>query len=259
MGHVLKDFFAGIADLLAGFGLWRSRPQLMARALLPALGVLVVWGGLLVWLGSWLISLVPGWTGFAAGWPGWLTGLLRFAIDAGLVAALVVIFAVTYTAITLAVGDPFYSRISLATDELLGGPVPDHSPGGATWLVDTLFMAAVGLGIGVVAAALSLLPGVGGMLAAVVGFVGAAWALAGGLTAGSLERRGYDRHARMRLWLARPWRLLGFGLVVQVLFLIPLGAVLVMPAAASAGTRVGRALAAGRQSAQGRPDSARPS
>ncbi|MEA4942964.1 MAG: EI24 domain-containing protein [Propionicimonas sp.] len=250
---MLKDFFAGITDLLAGLGLWRSHRRLMTTALLPALGVLLVWGGLLFWLGSWLISLVPGWTGFAEDWPGWLSGILRFAIDAGLVAALVVTFAVTYTAITLAVGDPFYGKISLATDELLGGPVPDHSPGGPTWLVDTLSMAGLGLIIGIGAAAVSLLPGVGGGLATLVGFVGSSWALAAGLTVNSLERRGYDRHARLRLWLARPGRLLGFGLIVQLLFLIPLGAVLVMPAAASAGTRAGRALAAGRQGSGNSP------
>ena len=72
---MVNELSAGARSFVAGFGMWRSRPGLMAVALLPALAVLVVMVWLLSWLGIWLVGLVPGWTGFADGWPGWASGL----------------------------------------------------------------------------------------------------------------------------------------------------------------------------------------
>jgi CysZ protein len=245
---MVSEFVAGARSFFAGFGLWRIRPRLMALALLPALGVLVVMTGLLSWLGSWLVGLIPGWTGFADGWPGWAAGLLRFAMASGITLALVLVLIVSFTAITLAVGDPLYARISLATEELLGGPVPDHSPGWTTWLGDALRLAAHGLFGGLLVGLLGLLPGVGTVVAAVLGFTLSSWLLATGLVAGALERRGLDRAARARLRRSRPWRVLGFGMVAQALFLIPGGAVAMMPAAASGATRLARSLVGERSS-----------
>lgn len=239
---MVNEFSAGVRSFLAGFGMWRSRPRLMALALLPALGVLVVMVGLLSWLGSWLVGLIPGWTGFAEAWPGWAAGLLRFAMASGITLALALVLIVSFTAITLAVGDPLYARISLATEELLGGPVPNHSTGWRTWLSDALRLAAHGLIGGLLVGLAGLLPGIGTVVAAVAGFTLSSWLLATGLTAGALERRGLDRRARARLRRSRPWRVLGFGAVAQALFLIPGGAVFMMPAAASGATRLARSL-----------------
>lgn len=239
---MVNEFSAGARTFLAGFGMWRSRPTLMALALLPALGVLVVMVGSLSWLGSWLIGLIPGWTGFAEGWPGWAAAILRFAMASGITLALVLVLVVSFTAITLAVGDPLYARISTATDELLGGPVPTRSAGWRTWLGDALRLAAHGLIGGLLVGLVGFIPGIGTLVAAVAGFTLSSWLLATGLVAGALERRGHDRRARVRLRRARPWRVLGFGAVAQALFLIPGGAVLMMPAAASGATRLARTL-----------------
>jgi CysZ protein len=239
---MLNEFSAGIRSFLAGFGMWRSRPRLMALALLPALGVLVVMVGLLSWLGTWLVGLIPGWTGFAEQWPGWAAGLLRFAMASGITLALALVLIVTYTSITLAVGDPLYARISTATDELLGGPVPDQSAGWRTWMGDALRLALHGLLGGLGIALIGLVPGVGTLVSVVAGFLLSSWLLATGLTAGALERRGLDRLARARLRRRFPWRVLGFGVVAQALFLIPGGAVVMMPAASSGATRLVRSL-----------------
>ncbi len=239
---MVKEFAAGAGSLFAGFGLWRSRPRLMGLALLPALGVLIVMVALLSWLGVWLVGLVPGWTGFADGWPGWAAGLLRFALASGITLALALVLIVSYTSITLAVGDPLYARISTETEMLLGGPVPAHSAGWGTWLADTLRLAGLGLFGGLLVGLIGLVPGVGTVISAVAGFLLAGWLLATGLTTGPLERRGLDRRARARLLRSRPWRVLGFGVATQALFLIPGGAVLTMPAASSGATRLARSL-----------------
>lgn len=249
---MIKDLLTGVADLASGFGLWRSRPRLMALALLPALAVFVVMVAILIGLSTWLVSLVPGWTGFADGWPAWASGGLRFVIGLGIVLAVAVVFAVSYTAFTLAAGDPVYTRISRSTEELYGGHVPDHSVGWGVWIRDTLRLAGVaavwGLGVGV----LGLLPGIGTVVAAVAGFLGASWLQAVGLTTAMLERHGLDRHARVKLLRTRPWRVLGYGVGVQAMVMIPLGAVFVMPAAAAGATRLAHSLLGSR------PDEASP-
>jgi CysZ protein len=239
---MVHEFTSGAGSFFAGLGMWRRRPKLMALALLPALGVLLVMVGLLSWLGSWLVGLIPGWTGFADAWPGWAAGLLRFAMASGITLALALVLIVSYTSITLAVGDPLYARISLATEELLGGPVPDHSVGWRTWLSDALRLALHGLVGGLLVGLIGLVPGIGTVVAAIGGFGLSSWLLATGLTAGALERRGFDRNARARLRRSRPWRVLGFGVVAQALFLIPGGAVLMMPTASSGATRLARSL-----------------
>lgn len=239
---MVSEFVAGVRAFVAGFGMWRSRPGLMALALLPALGVLLVMGGLLSWLGVWLVGLIPGWTGFADGWPGWAAGLLRFAMASGITLALAIVLIVSFTAVTLAVGDPLYTRIALVTDELLGGPVPNRSTPWTTWLPDALRLALHGLLGGLAIALVGLVPGVGTAVAAAAGFLFSSWLLATGLIAGALERRGFDRTARARLRRSRPWRVLGFGVVAQALFLIPGGAVLMMPSASSGATRLARSL-----------------
>lgn len=238
---MLSEFMAGARSFFAGFEMWRSRPRLMALALLPALGVLVVMGALLSWLGVWLVGLVPGWTGFADAWPGWTAGLLRFAIASGITLALALVLIVTYTSVTLAVGDPLYARISRETDALLGGPAPDRDAGWA-WVGDTLRLALRGLVGGLLVGLIGLAPGIGTAVAAVAGFLLSSWLLATGLTTGALERRGLDYRARTRLLRTRPWRVLGFGMAAQLLFLIPGGAVLTMPSAASGAARLARSL-----------------
>lgn len=239
---MVSEFVAGARSFFAGFGMWRIRPKLMALALLPALGVLVVMVVVLSWLGTWLVGLIPGWTGFADAWPGWAAGLLRFAMASGVTLALALVLIVSFTAITLAVGDPLYARISTATDEQLGGPAPNHSAGWRTWMSDALRLAGQGLVGGLLVGLIGLVPGIGTVVAAVAGFLLSSWLLATGLTAGALERRGLDRLARTRLRRSRRWRVLGFGVVAQALFLIPGGAVLMMPVASSGATRLARAL-----------------
>jgi CysZ protein len=245
---VIADLLRGAGYLLGGFGLWRRRPALMALALVPALLVFLVMAALLVGLGSWLVGVVPEWTAFADAWPEWGATSLRFLLSVALVAALGLVLLLSYTSVTLAVGDPLYGRISRAADDLDGAAAADRPPGRSTWLADTLALLGAGASTGLAAGLVGLVPGVGAVLAAAGGFIAAGWLQAVGLTAGALERRGLDRRARAAVLRSRRWRVLGFGLVAQALFLAPLGAVVVMPAAAAGAARLARELVAGRRS-----------
>ncbi len=62
------------------------------------------------------------------------------------------------------------------------------------------------------------------------------WLLADELTSRALAARGLDRRARRALISANRARALGFGVATQLCFLVPLGAVAVMPAAVAGST-----------------------
>ena len=86
------------------------------------------------------------------------------------------------------------------------------------------------------------------MVGAVLGFVVTGRVLAGELVARPLEARGLDRAQRTALCRPHRSRVLGFGLATQVFFVIPLGAIVVMPAAVVGATMLGRDLVEHAQS-----------
>jgi CysZ protein len=83
---------------------------------------------------------------------------------------------------------------------------------------------------------------VGGIAGTVVGVILTGRLLADELSSRALSARGYDRAARRRLLRANRSRVLGFGVATQLCFLIPLGAVAVMPAAVAGSTLLARRL-----------------
>jgi len=168
--------------------------------------------------------------------------LVRITVALAVLAGFVVLAAATFVALTLLVGDPFYARIWRETEAGLGGPVPEGEVGLLRSLGDgaALVMLGVATTLGVVL--VGLLPVIGTMAALVGGFCLSAWFLAGELLARPLEARGLDGHARSRLLRGHRLQVLGFGLSVQACFLVPLGAVLVMPAAVVGATTLARDL-----------------
>ncbi len=91
---------------------------------------------------------------------------------------------------------------------------------------------------------LGLLPVVGAAIALVGGLLVSGRLLAGELLARPLEARGLDRHQRRELLRRRRGPVWGFGLATQAFFLVPLGAVAVMPGAVAGATMLARDLLA---------------
>lgn len=232
----------GPAYLLRGLGTWRRRPGLMLLGVLPALLVLVVVLGALVALVLHAGDLVGWATPFADGWDPSLRGLLRLGLSVLLVLGFAVVAVTTFTAVTLTVGDPFYERIWAATERELGGDVPDAGPGFVRSVADGAVLAGTGLLLGVGVFLLGLLPVVGTVVGLVLGLAVSGRLLAAELVSRALEARGLDRAARADVLGRDRAAVLGFGVATQLCFLVPLGAVVVMPAAVVGATVLARDL-----------------
>jgi CysZ protein len=179
-------------------------------------------------------------TPFADDWDDTARELLRLGVALVLVVAALALSAMSFTGLTLMVGEPFYQRIWRETELMLGGAVPEGELGLVKAVRDGAVMILIGVGTAAVVLALGLLPLVGAVAGAVLGFVVAGRVLAHELIARPLEARGMDRAARTVLLRSHRRRVLGFGLATQVFFLVPLGAIAVMPAAVVGATMLAR-------------------
>ncbi|MDQ0574416.1 CysZ protein [Agromyces albus] len=237
---MMSRFFSGVGMLLRGFGFWRRRPAVMMLGLIPAAIVFIVILAALVALGLSLPWLTEWLTPFADEWDDPWPDLVRGAIGAIVLAAAVVLAAVTFTALTLAVGDPFYERIWRAVELELGGEVPEQGAGLWRSIVDSGRLIAIGLlaTIGVVAT--GFIPIVGAVLAPTLGVVLSGRLLATELTSRAFEARGIRSTGRRAVLRGRGAELLGFGVATQLLFMVPLGAIFTMPAAVAGSTMLAR-------------------
>ncbi len=237
-----RSFLRGAADLARGFGFWSRRPGVMALGLIPAAIVgLVLLGGLIA-LGAFLPQIVDALTPFADAWPEVWTTIVRIAAGTALLGGAIVLVAVSFTALTLMVGEPFYDRIWRAAEADLGGAVPDSEGGFWRSVGDAIGLIARGLLAAVLAALVGLIPVVGGVLGSVTAVSLTGWLLADELTSRALSARGILAADRRRLRRSHRARFLGFGIATQLCFLIPLGAVVTMPAAVAGSTRLARAV-----------------
>lgn len=182
--------------------------------------------------------------GFAHGAGFVFAGLRMWRRRPGLYVAVVggalMLSVVTFTALTLAVGDPFYEKIWKETELMLGGVVPDQGVGWLRTIVDAGALALLGLVTGVLVFVVGLVPVVGAFVGPIAGVAVAGRLLAGELVSRPLEARGLDRAARKAVLAGQGPALLGFGVCVQLCFVVPFGAVLMMPAAVVGSTMLAR-------------------
>ena len=238
----MREFLRGVALLGRGFATWRRRPGLMVLGLLPAaiVGVLFLAG--LIALSASLPGLTDAMTPFADGWPSLWATVFRMAVGTALLGAALVLVVVTFTAVTLLVGDPFYERIWRAVETDAGAAPPDTRYGFWQSVADGLSLIGRGLGVALLAALIGLVPVVGGALSAVFGVTFTGWLVADELTSRALTARGMTRTARRQLMRGHRARVLGFGVATQLTFLVPLGAVATMPAAVAGATLLARSM-----------------
>jgi CysZ protein len=219
-------------------------PRLVLLGLVPALITAVVFVAAYAVLVYFVRDLAELLTPFADGWSaGWraLTRAVAVIVLLGLGGLLAVL---AFTAVTLLVGDPFYEKISEQVEEWLGGVSDEVELPWWRSLARSLWESARLIGgsflIGVPVFVLGLVPVVGQVVAPVLGALVGGWFLALELVNAPFTRRGMRLEDRRRL--LRQHRLVaqGFGTAVFCCFLIPLGAVLLMPAAVIGGTLLAR-------------------
>lgn len=237
------DFTRGIGLLFRGFGWWKKRPGTMARGLIPAgIVALVLLAGLIT-LGNFLPAIAEAITPFANGWPSvWLT-VIRIAAGTAVFGAALVLTAVTFTALTLMIGEPFYERIWRQVETDTSGAVPAAPYGFWRGVRDGLGLLLRGVLAALVAALLGFIPVIGGVLGGAAGLTLTAWLLADELASRGLVARGITRSDRRTLLRGRRALTFGFGLATQLCFLVPLGAIVTMPAAVAGATLLAREVA----------------
>ncbi|MEV4810677.1 EI24 domain-containing protein [Micromonospora avicenniae] len=237
-------FFSGAGLLLRGIALYVRSPKLMLLGIVPALisGVLYLAAFVaLIWFVDDLAALV---TPFADGWStAWRT-MLRVVAGAAILGLGGLLGVVTFTAVTLVIGDPFYEAISERVEAGLGG-----TPGAVEvpfWsslrrsLADSVRLVALSTAVGIPLFIAGFLPLVGQTVVPVIGAAVGGWFLAVELVGAPFYRRGMRLPERRALLKADRPTALGFGVAVFLCFLIPLGAVLVMPAAVAGATLLAR-------------------
>jgi CysZ protein len=240
----MATFSGGVGHLARGFGMWRRRPGLMLLGMLPALVVfLLLFAAFLVLL--WKVDDLVDWaTPFADDWGTTARTVLRIGLMLAVLAAAVFLAAVTFVGLTLAVGDPFYERIWRETEAMLGGPVPDQGPGFWRSAADSITFAGISVICGVGVLLVGFLPIIGPVVGAALGLLVSGRLLAAELLTRPFEERGMDRAARRELLRRHRSGMLGLGVATQAFFLIPLGAIVVMPAAVVGSTTLARELLA---------------
>ncbi|HEU4807848.1 MAG TPA: EI24 domain-containing protein [Homoserinimonas sp.] len=241
---VVKRFFAGPRYLARGLGMWATSPKLMFLGAIPALIVGAVFlAGAVVFVMN--IDTIAGWlTPFADDWDDPFRIATR--VVAGLAASVIVVYAglFTFTALTLAAGDPFYERIWREVERRAGGAVPE-SPDNA-WasvrrgLGNGIRLFSATAAIGVTLFVCGFIPVVGQIVVPVLGVVFGGWLLAVELSGFAFDARGLSLRQRRRMLGANRAGAVGFGMATYLLFLIPLGAVFAMPAAVAGATMLSR-------------------
>ncbi|RRO18359.1 hypothetical protein EIL87_09035 [Saccharopolyspora rhizosphaerae] len=236
----MSSFATGIRTLGSGVGLILRSPKLLLLGALPALisAVLLLASlGVLIYsstdLVTWMTPFADGWTEFAR------TGL-RVLLAIALVGAAAVLGSISFIALTLLIGGPFYEHIAEKAEEQLG---LDTSGDGAgvvrqfgRGVRDSLKLVVVALVGAVVLLVIGFIPVAGQVAGVVLGAVFGAWVISLEMVGLVFQRRGLafgERHRRLREHKAMT---LGFGLPAYLLCLVPVLQLLVIPAAVVGGT-----------------------
>ncbi len=135
-------------------------------------------------------DLVTWVTPFADDWSDLVRGLLRGLLAVAVLVAALLLASSMFVGLTLTVGDPFYERIWRATEESLGGPVPEHEPGVMQAARDGLVLSAVGLACSAAVVVAGFVPVVGPVGGVVLGVTLSARLLSRELLSGPWWREG---------------------------------------------------------------------
>ncbi|MER8234597.1 EI24 domain-containing protein [Streptomyces sp. NPDC101490] len=257
----MRDLGVGFRYLLRGQKWVGQHGRWLGFGLLPGLVTLVLYAGALVGLGYGADDLVAWVTPFADDWTSPWIGIFR-----GTLTALVFVFGlflavITFTAVTLLVGQPFYESLSEEVDRSEGGEVPES--GLPLWR-DLWISARDSLRVllrvafyGLLLFACGFIPVVGQTVVPAIGFCVSGFFLTEELAAVALQRRGVELKERLRLLRGRRAAVLGFGVPLTLAFLVPFVAVFLMPGAVAGATLMARDLC-GETSGGGHDEEGRP-
>jgi CysZ protein len=240
-----SDFFAGARLLGRGVRMYGGSLTLLLLGLIPAIisFALVATGFvvLLIFVDE-LAALV---TWFADDWTTFGRTLMRIAAGAAIIGASALVLVLTYTALTLVIGDPFYEIISERVEEKVGGgsgtvDIP-WSVSMRRNLADSLRLVLFSVLIGIPLFIAGFIPIVGQTVIPVIDAGVGGWLIALEMTGIAFNRRGLRLADRRKALRERRWMALGFGVPVFLLLLVPFAAIIVVPVAVAGSTLLARA------------------
>jgi CysZ protein len=229
----LRDFASGVGFFMQGVGWVARNGRWWLFGLIPAVIAFAVYVVALILLGTNATSLAEFLTPFADSWS-WREAF-RTAIAIAVFLGGLALAVITFAAVTLTIGEPFYEKLSTAVDEL---PAADEQPWWRTLprsIRDSLVTLGYVLLFTIPLFFLGFVPVVGQTVVPVLGAAVSGFFLTVELTTLALERRGMARKQRFALLRGNKAASLGFGVVVFLLFLVPFVAVIAMPAAVAGG------------------------
>lgn len=234
-----REFLEGVKTLLQGFLWFRKRPKAMLLGLIPAAIVASVVSILMIVI----LFNISSITGFLAGFisldmPNWMSTVMEFAIGIAVVGITVVVSVLSFTGLTLIVGDSFYTKIWEEVEISENGVKPDGEPTFVDGLKDGLTLVGKGVIIAIMTLLLALIPPIGGLISTILGFMLTGILLSDELTGRAMNARGISHKVRSKAVENNYARSIGFGVATQLCFMIPLGAVFAMPAAVVGSTKL---------------------
>ncbi|WP_030711291.1 EI24 domain-containing protein [Streptomyces sp. NRRL F-2580] len=242
----MRDLAGGFRYLLAGQRWVFRHGRWLGFGLLPGLVSLVLYAGALIGLGYGADDLTAWATPFADDWSAPWTGLLRGFLTALVFGLGLFLAVITFTAVTLLIGQPFYESLSEQVDRSEGGEVPRS--GLPLWRElwisarDSVKVLGRVLLYGILLFVLGFVPVIGQTVVPALGFCVSGYFLTQELTAVALQRRKVDLADRLALLRSRRMLVLGFGVPLVLAFVVPLVAVFLMPGAVAGATLMARDL-----------------
>ncbi|MCX4758581.1 EI24 domain-containing protein [Kitasatospora purpeofusca] len=242
----MRDLAAGLGYLAKGQRWVARHGRWWAFGMIPALITLAGYVVALFLLGGWAGDIAAWATPFADHWTSFWQDLLRTTLAALVFVGGLLLSVLTFTAVTLLVGQPFYEELCEKVDETEGGaPTPPDVPLWRELVVaarDSLFVLVRAGGFGVLLFAAGFVPVVGQTVVPVLGFLVSGFFLTLELTSVALQRRGVPQRERLRLLRGRLGLAFGFGVPLVLGFLVPLVTVVAMPGAVAGATLLARDL-----------------
>ncbi|WP_406329634.1 EI24 domain-containing protein [Streptomyces sp. NBC_00203] len=244
----MRDLGVGFSYLVQGQRWVARHGKQYGFGLVPGLITLVLYAGALVGLALYGEDFVTWATPFADDWSSPWAGLFRGFLTAVLFALALLLAVLTFTAITLLIGQPFYENLSEKVDR-------DVSPDGTApesglplwrelWISarDSLRIVVRAVLWATLLFALGFVPFIGQTVVPVIGFFVTGFFLTEELTAVALQRRRVDLRERLTLLRSRKMLVWGFGTPLGLAFLVPFVAVFLMPGAVAGATLMARDL-----------------
>ncbi|MFI1719773.1 EI24 domain-containing protein [Streptomyces sp. NPDC020489] len=244
----MRDLGAGFSYLLKGQRWVARHGKQYGFGLVPGLITLVLYAAALVALAIWGEDFVVWATPFADDWSSPWLGLFRGFLTVVLWALALLLSVLTFTAVTLLIGQPFYENLSEKVDRDVSPDGTAPESGLPLWR-ELLISARDSLRIlvraalwGVLLFALGFVPFLGQSVVPVLGFFVTGFFLTEELVAVAMQRRGVELRDRLALLRSRKTLVWGFGTPLAVAFLVPFVAVFLMPGAVAGATLMAREL-----------------